>query len=213
MPTCAACGTAFQDGEVHTCPRAAATASGGSFASMFLATLAALVVTGALAAVAFTVYAKVTAPQPLRVDRAKLAPLYRSARAAQASIGMGLNLPAYSQLLQALATEVAVAKDLASTEPEKAIVSAYTAALASLHDANVIWTDKIDSAQYDFIPKGRVYVEGPIRAMVEKYKLPTQQHTGRNGPWLSIGGDESVQLVWARAGEQIDAATKLYLEG
>jgi hypothetical protein len=200
MPTCSSCGSAFLDGEAHACVRPAArTAS--TFLPHFLATLTALVVAGGLAIGAFVVYTKATAAPPIAVNRAKLEPLYRSAKTIQAAIGVGLNVPRYAELLQGVATEVAIAGDRATTEKEKAIVTAYAAAVMTLHDAQTLWTKRNENSDGG----GFVRIEGEAARLVEKYNVPTDKKYG-------IYGDEGIQAIWARAGEQINAATKLYFE-
>lgn len=155
-------------------------------------------------------------PNPVMVKRAvvdqkKFEALYRAAKTIQASQTVGVNYRKFGELMQAFATEISIAKDKASSPKEERLISAYVDALLTLHDSGSLWKEQIDDARYEFIPAGRIFVEAPIEPIVAKYSLPQKTHKGYGKPWQSISSD-SIQLLWSKASEQIDAANKLYYE-
>lgn len=145
------------------------------------------------------------------VDQKKFEALYRAAKTIQASQTVGVNYQKFGDLMQAFATEISIAKDKASSPKEERLISAYAGALFTLHDSGALWKEQIDDARYEFIPAGRIFVEAPIKPIVAKYSLPQKTHKGYGKPWQSISST-SIQLLWSKASEQIDAANKLYYE-
>jgi hypothetical protein len=113
--------------------------------------------------------------------------------------------------MQSLATEISIAKDKASLPKEQQLVAAYTTALLTLHDSSTLWKEQIDDARYSFIPAGQIFVEGSVEPIVAKYNLAKTTHKGYGKPWQAISA-HSIQAIWSKAGEQIDAANKLYYE-
>lgn len=166
---------------------------------VFAGSLLAILTASAIGAIGAAGYRQATRVLPAAVDRSKLEPLYRSARATQAGVGVGLNIGTYSTLLQSMATEATIASDRATTEKEKAIIASYVAALSSLNDAQTIWERKIDRNASGFIR-----IEDDVRELVSRYNLKIYED--------GVYADEAMQAIWAKAGEQTDAATKLYYE-
>jgi len=151
-------------------------------------------------------------PPPVKrpvIDQKKFEPLYRSAKTTQASLSVGLTYAKFGELQQVFATEVSIGQDKASTPKEVELVGLYRDALLTLQDSGVLWKGKVSSAGYDFIPAGRIFLESEQRAVVEKYQIASKKHRGAGGAWDSVG-EEAIQVLWAKAGEQLDVANKLY---
>lgn len=145
------------------------------------------------------------------VDQKKMDPLYRAAKSIQASQTVGVNYQKFGELMQAFATEISIAKDRASSQKEQQLVTSYAAALVTLHDSGVLRKEQIDDSRYNFIPAGRIFVEQSLAPIVAKYSLAKKTHKGYGRPWESISAD-SIQILWSKASEQIDAANKLFYE-
>jgi hypothetical protein len=152
-------------------------------------------------------------PPPVKqpvIDQKKFEPLYRSAKTVQASLDVGLTYAKLGDLLQAFATEISIAKDKASTPKETELVGMYRNALLTLQDSGLLWKHKLAGAGYDWIPDGRIFVEAELLPVVEKYEIPTKhERTSFSKGFTSIP-EKSIQLVWAKAGEQLQTANKLY---
>jgi hypothetical protein len=145
------------------------------------------------------------------IDQKKFEPLYRSAKAVQASLAVGLTYAKFGELLQAFATEVSIAKDKASTAKESELVRLYREALLTLQDSNLLWKAKVAGAGYDFIPDGRIIVAPELQPTVEKYQIQTRKERMQySKTTFDSIAEESIQLVWAKAGEQLDMASKAY---
>ena len=72
-------------------------------------------------------------------------PLYRAAQAVTAGVSIGANHEEYRRLVQALATEVFVARGAAAEPREQSLVSAYSAVLDAHKAALAAWQQKVDT--------------------------------------------------------------------
>jgi len=139
------------------------------------------------------------------IDKNKFRELRKSARAVDKALEDTL-LPygQFEQLLQKMTDEIAKTKALVSNEEEKALLGSYEDLLMTYQDGAVLWEYKIGSSQYDWIPKGRIYVDEKLRPIVEKYHFSTESHTVEltNHHFESISAD-SLKVIWGRAHEQL----------
>lgn len=152
-------------------------------------------------------------PAPVKravIDQKKFEALYRSAKTVQASLAVGLTYAKFGELLQAFATEISIAKDKASTPKEAELVGMYRDALVTLQDSSLLWKNKLSSASYDFIPAGRIFVEAELEPLIVKYQIPKRKERTSFSKGFDSIPEASIQLVWAKAGEQLDMANKLY---
>src|SRR5262245_8065148 len=84
----------------------------------------------------------------VRVDKVKLEPVYRSAKALESSISVGVNYAHCSELLQQLNTELSIARDKSSTPSEREILDNYAEAIPIYRDSLALWTLKIEHGRY-----------------------------------------------------------------
>jgi len=139
------------------------------------------------------------------IDKDKFRELRKSARAIDKALEDTL-LPygQFEQLLQKMTDEIAKTKALVSTEEEKSLLGSYEDLLLTYQDGAMLWEYKIESFQYAWIPKGRIYVDEKLRPVVDKYHFPTESHTVEltGHRFESISAD-SLKVIWEKAHEQL----------
>lgn len=147
-----------------------------------------------------------------RIDRNKFDKLYRSAKSIEGAISIGVIYPKFVELLQNCASEILIIKNEDMTPEELKLFNIYVEALGIFSDSLKIWKNGIEGAKYDWIPKGRVYVEKELGLIIEKYKIPTEDHElkATRHKWKSIS-DKSIQIVWIYAGDKLKEADKLII--
>ncbi len=138
-----------------------------------------------------------------RVDKNKFAELGRTAQELKTAITSSRPCEVPDELVQRLASGIAAVKDKASSRAERDVVAAYSNLLSTYHDGLLLCRSRAHLAQFQFVPKGRIYVTQEIDPIVEKYDLSTEKHvykpTGQ--VWRSIDGD-SMRIVWESAVSQ-----------
>ena len=155
-----------------------------------------------------------------KVDQKKYENLYHAAKAIEGSVAVGVDYQKFGELLQNLSTELSIANDKATfsiasdkakSDSEKELLKNYLDALAAYQESALVWKNKIDGARYDWIPKGRIYVENELRPIIAKYSLSIESHVMRSTghKFETISGD-AVQVIWAKAHEYLEKATKIY---
>jgi len=78
-----------------------------------------------------------------RPDKERYEPLYRAGKQMHEAVSVGVTLPRYRELLQALATEIEIANDKARTQVEKNLVVGYRDALQTYQNAETAWAIKL----------------------------------------------------------------------
>lgn len=132
-------------------------------------------------------------------------PTYRAFKKLAGATGMGVNKPTYDALLREAATELLILGDLAPGTPDTSTLRLYLSALDKYKDAGSLWTDQVDDARYDWIPKGRILASD--QSIAERYKLETTDHKmPYTGTSFKSVSSESIQLIWARAKLDVDSA-------
>jgi hypothetical protein len=103
-----------------------------------------------------------------KIDKNKFRELRKSARAVDKALEDTL-LPygQFEELLQKMTDEMTKTRALVSTEEEKALLSSYEKLLLTYQEGDLLWEYKIESFQYGWIPKGRIYVDEKLRPLVE----------------------------------------------
>ena len=124
----------------------------------------------------------------------KFEPLYRAAKAIQASTAVGLSYQQLGELLLTLGTEVSIAADKAEAPEEKALVAAYVSVLEAYKDSHSVWNATIQSNSR---------VTRDLEPLVAKYKLPASGGTFEDG---------AIQMIWQSASTRVDNATALYYQ-
>jgi len=139
------------------------------------------------------------------IDKDKFRELRKSARAVDKAVKDPL-LPygQFQELFQKMTDEISKTRALASTEEEKALLSSYEELFMTYQEGATLWQYKIESFQYGWIPKGRIYVDEKLRPLVEKYHFPTEPHFVEltNHHYESISAD-SLKSIWEKAHEQL----------
>jgi hypothetical protein len=137
------------------------------------------------------------------IDKAKFSELNRIARELQASIPAGKPCDVPDTLLQKLASLTAALKDRTTSTEELDLISAYSNLLTTYNDGQLLCTYRTHLSQFNFVPKGRIYVFQELDPLVQKYDLTTKSHvyqpTGLH--WRSISED-SIKVIWESAAFQ-----------
>jgi hypothetical protein len=114
---------------------------------------------------------------------------------------MGVSKPTYDALLQDAAAQVLMLRDLVAEPSDSAIFRHYATAVEKYKDASTLWSEQIDDARYDWLPKGRIVLNNP--AIAERYKLATTSHKmPYSGSEYRTVASESIQEIWASAKQQ-----------
>jgi hypothetical protein len=139
------------------------------------------------------------------IDKRKFSGLRSAAKAIDSAVSdTTLSYERFNELLGKLTDETENARGLVSTEQEKSLLNSYEELLTTYKDGALLWEYKIGSFQYDWIPKGRIYVDAKVRTLMEKYRFPAESHVVEltNHHWESISAD-SLRVIWAKAHEQL----------
>jgi hypothetical protein len=135
---CPHCGRALSD-PAAPLPAAAVSAAAPrpSLVPWLVAGIMAMVATGAIIGM--------LGARPETASPSAYEPLYRAAQAVTAGVSIGVNYDEYRVLVQALATEVFVARDAAAGPREQSVVSAFTGVLEAHKNALVAWRQKVNA--------------------------------------------------------------------
>ena len=71
------------------------------------------------------------AAPPLTITQATFEPVYRASKALQGATGPGVSYAKFDELLQALSTEIAIAKDHQMNDLDRKLIALYEEALAA----------------------------------------------------------------------------------
>ncbi len=138
------------------------------------------------------------------LDKAKFAELSRAAQDLKAAIRSGRRCEFPDTLLERLASGRAALKDKTASKAERDLLTAYSDLLAIYKDGLLVCRSRTHLTDFQFVPKGRIYVTQDLDPIVEKYDLPTERHqyapTGKY--WKSISGD-SIAVIWESAEAEI----------
>ena len=137
-----------------------------------------------------------TTSQPVRSEAA-----YRAMKGLKAATEIGVTKPVYDELMQKAATELLALKDVANGGADSAALIHYSAAMMTYSDAGATWSEKIDAGRYDFIPQGRVFLEGKTLDISQRYKFPSTQHAYKGKNFLTMS-DSVIQVMWSTAARE-----------
>lgn len=171
--------------------------------------LTCLLILGLIACEAPAPQSKSADEPPSGIDQAKFEDLYRSAKTLEATTGVGVNFRKFGTLIQALATEVSIGQDKASSSEEADLVSLYGTALAVYRDSQTLWKQKI---RFSKISYGQIRYDPAmdfgLGAIIEKYGI---QLMSREEPIaMTLIPSASIQELWARGQAELKKANKLY---
>jgi hypothetical protein len=138
-------------------------------------------------------------PEP-GIDKGKFLELNRTARDLQNSITPGKPCDVSDTLLQRLASGTAALKNKTALQSERDLINAYSNLLTTYQDGMLLCTYRTQLSQFQFVPKGRIYVFQELDPLVQKYDLTTESHvylpTGLH--WRSIDAN-SIKVIWESA--------------
>jgi hypothetical protein len=134
------------------------------------------------------------------INKEKFAVLNQTARDLKLSIASGDPCHVPATLLQKLASGIAALKESKTSKEESDIVSAYSNLLTIYRDGLLLCEYRTHLSQFQFVPKGRIYVSQELDPLVQKYDLSTERHLYKPTGiyWRSIAGD-SIKVIWKNA--------------
>jgi hypothetical protein len=138
------------------------------------------------------------------IDKRKFKGVKNSAGAIEQAVkDTTLSFDRFTLLLGRMAEELQKTKESVNNAEEKALLNSFEELFTTFQDGSTLWEYKIGSFQYGWIPRGRIYVDGAVRIIVEKYGFPTESHLVQltNHHWESISAD-SLKVIWEIAREQ-----------
>ncbi len=134
------------------------------------------------------------------IDKGKFSELNRTARNLTTSLASGKPCDVPETLLQRIASGTAALKDKSTSKGERDVIKAYSNLLTTYQDGLLLCNYRNHLSQFEFVPKGRIYVSQELDPLVQKYDLSTESHLYRPTGlyWRSIAAD-SIKVVWERA--------------
>jgi hypothetical protein len=138
------------------------------------------------------------------IDKGKFSELIRTARDLQTSITLDKPCDVPDTLLQRLASGTEALKDKTASKGERDVIEAYSHLLTTYKDGLLLCQYQSQLNQFQFVPRGRIYVFQELDPLVDKYGLSTESHLYRptGVHWRSIAGD-SIKVIWESAEIQI----------
>jgi hypothetical protein len=138
------------------------------------------------------------------LDKGKFAELDRVAQDLKTAIRSGKRCELPDSLLQRFASGTAALQDKTASKSERDLLSAYSNLLATYRDGLLLCQSQATLTNFQFVPKGRIYVTQELDPLVEKYDLAVERHVYRptGKYWKSISGD-SITAIWERAAVEI----------
>ena len=138
------------------------------------------------------------------IDKGKLLELNRTAQELKVAIASGKPCDVQDSVLQGLASGAEALKNKAASKEERDLIAAYSNLVTTYRDGLLLCRSQNNLSEFQFVPKGRIYVFQELDPVVEKYGLPTERHlykpTGQH--WRSISTD-SIKVIWESAQSQI----------
>lgn len=131
-----------------------------------------------------------------KVDQQKFEPLYRAGKVISGAATVGVTKLKFGEMLGQFATEVSIAKDKATNQPEMNLVRTYTDALAVYQDSATVWDAKFNPSQRSD--------DSEIQRIAATYGLPG----GVIGD--PIDYDRALQVLWTQAALKLRVADGIY---
>lgn len=142
-------------------------------------------------------------PEP-GIDKEKFSEINRTVRELKTSITSSNPCDGPDTLLQRLVSGTAALKEEATTRAESDLVDAYARLLTTCQEGLLFCQYRNQLSQFQFVPKGRIYVFQELDPLVQKYGFATKSHLYKPTGvyWKSIEGD-SIKVIWESAEFQI----------
>ena len=136
-------------------------------------------------------------------DQKKFENVNRAAMAIEAATSVGVNHQKFSELVQALGTELLVVKDkIGNNEQELDLIGAYNAAYRHYARSQEVWSGKLKTSPYG---DGRL-LTSERDDIVSVYGVSTQPYE----EFLSYDPDEAIPIIWAAGSVALARASALY---
>ena len=116
-------------------------------------------------------------------------------------MSVGVTYLKFGELLQALATEVSIARDKASNSVERDLVLVYGQALSGCQDSLMLWKLKIAGSQ-----TLGVTGDAELKRIAGAYPI---QGSG-SGSGFTFDPDSAMQVVWKDIGAKLAGASRVY---
>ncbi len=138
------------------------------------------------------------------MNKGKFSELNRTAQDLKTSIASGKPCDEPGTLLQRLVSGIEALKNKTASQEERNLIDAYSRLLTTYQDGLLLCRYRTHLSQFQFVPKGRIYVVQELDPLVEKYGLPTESHVYKPTGvyWRSID-ENSIKVIWESAGFQI----------
>ena len=138
------------------------------------------------------------------LDKGKFSELNRAALDLKTAIRSGKGCETTDTVLQRLASGTAALKDRTASKAERDLLSAYSHLLAISRDGLLLCQSRTHLTNFEFVPKGRIYVTQELDPIVEKYDLPTERHLYKpTGTYLRRMSGDSMTVIWECAEDEI----------
>ena len=138
------------------------------------------------------------------IDKTKFSELTRTVEDLKSAIASGRPCDASETMQQRFISGIAVLKDKTASKAEIDLMKAYAHLLITYQDGLLLCQYLTQLPQYQFVPKGNIYVFQELDPLVQKYALSTESHLYRPTGvyWRSIEGD-SIKIIWKSVESQI----------
>jgi hypothetical protein len=138
------------------------------------------------------------------IDKGKFTELNRIAQDLKTAITSGKPCDVPDAFLQKLDTGTTALKNGTVSKMERDLIEAYSHLLTTYKDGLLLCKYQAPLSQFQFVPKGRIYVFQELDPIVQRYDLSTESHLYRPTGvyWRSISG-ESIKVIWESAEVQI----------
>ena len=138
------------------------------------------------------------------IDKGKFAELDRTIQELKAAITSSYPCDLPDNLQQKIASGIAAVKDKANSKGEHDLIVAYSHLLSTYKDGLLLCQFRTHLSNFDFFPKGRIYVSQELDPLVEKYDLSTEKHIyKRTGQYMRSIDGNSIRVIWESARIQI----------
>jgi hypothetical protein len=129
---------------------------------------------------------------------AAIAPVYAASKAVERNLSLKRTIPQLSGSVQRFSTAIAAVRETDISEDETEALDYYEQAVDVLNDSLKLWAAKEAHG-----PALSPDTEG-VAPLKEKYFLPTDDAG-------NIESDESLEIIWLKAQESLDAGNQFYV--
>ncbi len=138
------------------------------------------------------------------INKEKFSELNRIAHELKASATADKPCDIPESLMQKFDTGVSALKNKTASKAEQDVAEAYSRLLTTYKDGLLLCQSQTRLNNFQFVPKGRIYVFQDLDPLVEKYDLSTESHVYKptGVRWRSIPVD-SIKVIWKSAENQL----------